>query len=95
MTIDEILNYCEVRDCRVSAGGPEIGFVHFDGSGQLRGSQTYGRFNMLNEIAHATSPKKAVQEATVFVVEREGNRETFSREDFQKELERFQALVAG
>jgi len=94
VTIDEILNYCEVKECRVSAGGPEVGFVHFDGSGQLTGSQTYVRFNMLNEIAHAASPRKAVEEATVFVVEREGNRETFSREEFQLELERFQALVA-
>ena len=33
MTVEEIADFCEFKDCRVSAGAPQTGFIHIDGTG--------------------------------------------------------------
>ena len=90
MTIDEIASFCEFRDCKVSAGHPEHGFIHLDGTGLEDRSYTYGRFHMLSEVASLPSPRQVLEHADTFKVTRGAQTRTLTREEFESELRDFQ-----
>lgn len=95
MTIDEVANYCEFKDCTVSAGDPEAGFVHIDGTGVENRSYTWGRFNMLHEVSSLPSPRKVIEKASVFKIRRGASVRTLTREEFERDLAEFQSKVGS
>jgi len=95
MELEEIASFCEFRDCEISIGDPDTGFVQIDGNGLKRNTYTYGRFNMLTEVAHLASPKRVLSQASVFRVKRGATENTLTREEFLSELEHFQKLVSA
>ena len=94
MTLEDIANYCEFKDCQISLGSPETGFVRLDGNG-LQKANNYRRFLSLNELAAAPSPKKVLEAAQVFKVRRGEEESSLSREEFEAELRKFAALVGA
>ena len=50
MTVNEIASFCAFKNCRIWVGSPQAGFVEIGGSGVIRPSYTYGRFQMLSEV---------------------------------------------
>ncbi len=95
MTIDDIANYCEFRDYKVSVGHPDYGFIQIDGTGLEDRSYTYGRFQMLNEVSSLPSPRQVLEHADTFKVIRGGELRTLDRETFEAELKEFQEKVGG
>ncbi|HLV00604.1 MAG TPA: hypothetical protein VKZ59_05020 [Acidobacteriota bacterium] len=95
MTIDDIANFCEFKDCSVVFGNPEIGFIKVDGVGVATRFNNYRRFLAHNELAALASPRKVLQEATVFRIQSEGGEElrVLNREEFEQELREFQEKV--
>lgn len=95
VTIDDIANFCEFKDCSVVFGSPEIGFVQVDGIGVTTRFNNYRRFLLHHELGSLASPRKVLQEATVFRIQREGGEELrdLSREEFEQELREFQERV--
>lgn len=93
MTIGEIASYCEFLDCRVSLGDPQVGFIQIDGTGVLNHSYTFGRFNMLHELAGLPDSRDVIQKATLFKVSLGDSERSLSREEFSAELSTFQKKV--
>ncbi len=94
MTIDEIANYCEFKDCQITLGDPAAGFVRIDGNG-LQKASNYRRFLSLNELAAAPSPRKVLESATVFKVRSGGGERSLARKEFEAEYQQFLSLVQG
>lgn len=95
MLLEDIASFCEFKDCEISLGDPDAGFIQINGNGLKRDAYTYGRFNMLTEVAHLASPKQVLDKASVFKIRRGGTEKTLSRQEFQEELEHFQKLVSA
>lgn len=76
----------------MTVGGPGVGFVRIDGGGVVN-TTNYKRFLSLNEMASCPSPERVVDEATVFRIHRDGQEETLNREEFERDQQRFVALV--
>lgn len=95
MTIDDIANYCEVKDCRVSLGSAEAGYIHIDGNGLMARDNNYRRFLALREMASLPNPAAVLAVADTFTVDQGGPARTLTRVDFESELRRFQELVGA
>ncbi len=93
MTVDDIANFCQYKDCKVSAGDPETGFIQIDGTGLESRAYTWGRFSMLHEVNALPNPAKALAGATIFRISKEDSTTALNREEFEKLLEEFQAKV--
>lgn len=93
VTLDEITNFCEFKECTVSLGDPEAGFIRVDGNGVQTRFNNYRRFLAHHELAALPSPKQVLEKATVFRIEENGQTRTLSREEFQAELQAFQEKV--
>lgn len=95
MTIDDIADFCQYKDCTVAAGGPETGFIRIDGTGLENRAYTWNRFSMLHEVNALPSPAKALEKATIFRISKEESTTAFNREEFERMLEEFQAKVGA
>lgn len=93
MTIDEIADYCEFLDCKVSAGHADHGFVHIDGTGIQDRSYTYNRMNLLHEVSALPSPRQVLAHADTFKVTRGDQTRKLNREEFERELAEFRKKV--
>lgn len=94
MTVDEIANYCEFKDCQVTLGDPAAGFIRIDGNG-VRKASNYNRFLSHNELAAAPSPRKVLDSATVFKIRRGDADQQLTRPEFEADYQRFLSLVEG
>ncbi|MEE8583711.1 MAG: hypothetical protein V3T83_02550 [Acidobacteriota bacterium] len=94
MTVEEIADYCEFKNCQIRLGDPATGFIRIDGNG-VQEASNYGRFLSLNELAAAPSPRKVVESATVFKVRHVGGERSLARQEFEAEYQRFLSLVEG
>lgn len=94
MTVDRIADYCEFTNATVSAGSPETGFVEIDGTGLTSSFNAYRRFLAHRELAGLAEADEVIAGATVFRIQREESRQ-LSREEFEAELARFEALVGS
>lgn len=95
MTIEEIANYCEVIDCRVSLGSSEAGFITIDGTGVTGRFNNYRRFLRFHELQALPEPHHLLEAATTFTIEDEGEPREMDRTQFEQELRRFQDLVGA
>ena len=86
MTLDEISDYCRLRDCRVRLGRSDTGFILVS-SGGLEQSNNYGRFLALSELRGLPSPVEVIRRAEVFRVDGPEGRRELNREAFREELE--------
>ena len=92
MTVNEIASFCAFKNCRIWVGSPQAGFVEIGGSGVIRPSYTYGRFQMLSEVL-PLSAEQVIAAATVFKVQRGDRMRALDRAEFQGELDEFQRKV--
>jgi hypothetical protein len=95
VTIDDIANYCEVKDCQVSLGSAEAGYIRIDGNGLMTRDNNYRRFLALREMASLPNPTAVLAAADAFTVDRGVAARTLGRADFESELRRFQELVGA
>ena len=95
MTIEEIANYCEVKDCRVSLGSSEAGFITIDGTGVTGRFNNYRRFLRFHELDSLPEPRGVMAAAKTFRVESEYDLKEMDRAGFEQELKRFQDLVGA
>lgn len=93
VTIDEIASFCEIKDCRVTLGDPEIGSITIDGMGAERKFNNYRRFLALNELSRLPDPRQVVRKATIFKVITPSGEKKLTREEFEQELRKFQELM--
>lgn len=93
MTIDEIANYCEFRDCEVSLGSPQAGFIRVDGYGLVRKTNNYRRFHMLHELRSMASPKDVIAAAQTFKIKDAQGERSLDREAFEAEMNKVLALL--
>ena len=94
MSIEEIASFCEFRDCEVSFGDPDVGFVRVNGSGVAKRFNNYRRFLAHNELSGLPKPRTVLLEATVFRSQRDKEQiRELNREEFERELEDFQHRV--
>jgi hypothetical protein len=93
LTLDDIASYCQFKDCRVHLGTSDAGFVTVDGEGVTGPLNNYRRFLALNELASLPNPRLLLQTATRFTVESGSESRTLERAEFERELQRFAALV--
>ncbi len=86
MTLEEISDYCRLRDCQIWLGSSDTGFIRVS-SGGLERSNNYGRFLALSELRGLPSPAEAIRHAELFRVDGpEGSRD-LNREAFRQELD--------
>lgn len=93
MTLDDIANYCEVKDCRVRLGSPEVGYITVDGTGVVTRENNYRRFLAFRELASLPSPQRVLAGATSFVIQSSEGQRTLSREEFEADLRRLEELL--
>ena len=95
MTIDDIANFCEFKDCSVAFGSPDIGFIQVNGIGVTTRFNNYRRFLAHHELGSLAPPRKVLEKATVFRIQREGGEDLreLSREEFEQELNIFREKV--
>jgi hypothetical protein len=86
MTLEEISDYCRLRDCQVWLGSSDAGFILVS-SGGLERSNNYGRFLALSELRGLPSPADVIRQAELFRVDGPERRRDLNREAFQRELE--------
>ncbi len=86
MTLEEISDYCRLRDCQVRLGSSDTGFILVS-SGGLERSNNYGRFLALSELRGLPSPARVIRQAELFRVDGPEERRELNREAFQQELE--------
>jgi hypothetical protein len=94
VTIEDVADYCEFKDCAISLGSEEAGFIDVDGGGYRR-RYNYDRFLSLNELSALPSPRQVMQKAASFTVKRAAVTVVLSREEFERELRRFRAQVGA
>lgn len=89
LTIDQIADFCEFKDCTVTLGDPEAGFIHVDGTGRRR-PYNYGRFLSFRELgAEPLRNSEVVERATVFKIRRGSDERVLNRHEFETEWEDF------
>ncbi len=93
LIIEDIVNFCEVKDCQINLGDPQVGFIQIDGSG-LKHLNNYQRYLSLNELSDFPSPDRVVKQASIFTIQRGQETETLDRAQFERELKDFR-LKAG
>ena len=86
MTLEEIADYCRLRDCQVRLGSSDTGFILVS-SGGLERSNNYGRFLALSELRGLPSPAQVIRKAELFRVDGPEGRRELNREAFRRELE--------
>ena len=86
MTLEEIADYCRLRDCQVWLGSSDTGFILVS-SGGLESSNNYGRFLALSELRGLPSPARVIRRAELFRVDGPEGRRELNREAFRRELE--------
>ena len=86
MTLDEISDYCRLRDCHVRLGSSDTGFIVVS-SGGLESSNNYGRFLALSELRGLPSPAQVIRRAELFRVDGPEGCRDLNREAFRQELE--------
>lgn len=94
MTIQDIADFCEFKDCEVSLGDPEVGFIPVDGTG-VRRQYNYNRYLAHNELSGLPSPRRVLDKASVFKVRTGDQVQVFDREQFQRELQAFLEKVGA
>ena len=85
MTLEDISNFCQLRDCCVRLGHSEAGFILVDAGGVDR-SCNYARFLALNELRGLASPGEVLQRADLFQILGSSGTRQLNREDFKREL---------
>jgi hypothetical protein len=93
VTLDDIANFCEVKDCRVRLGDPEVGYITIDGTGVVTRENNYRRFLAFRELASLPAPQRVLTAATSFVIQGPEGQRTLSREEFEAELRRLEELL--
>lgn len=93
MTTEEIANYCEIKNCSVTFGSSEGGFVRIDGTGVTGRFSNYRRFLAHNELASLPEAEKVLGSATVFRVESATGTRELSPGEFEAELTRLLQLA--
>ncbi len=93
VTIEEIANYCEVKDCRVSLGSSEGGFITVDGTGVTGRFNNYRRFLRFHELDALPEPRGALRAATTFRIQTEPGEKELDRAAFETELKHFRDLI--
>ena len=86
MTLEEISDYCRLRDCQVRLGSSDTGFILVS-SGGLEQANNYGRFLALSELRGLPSPSDVIRQAELFRVDGPAGSRDLNREAFQHELE--------
>ena len=86
MTLEEISDYCRLRDCQVWLGSSDTGFILVS-SGGVERSNNYGRFLALSELRGLASPAQVIRQAELFRVDGPEGIRDLNREAFQQELE--------
>ena len=88
MVIEDIVSFCQVKDCQINLGDPQVGFIQIDGSG-LKRLNNYHRYLSLNELSAFPSPDRVVRLASLFTIQRGQETQTLDRAQFERELEDF------
>ncbi len=86
MTLEEISDYCRLRDCQVWLGSSDTGFILVS-SGGLERSNNYGRFLALSEMRGLPSTTEVIRRAELFRVDGPEETRELNREAFLQELE--------
>lgn len=86
MTLEEISDYCRLRDCQVRLGSSDTGFILVS-SGGLERANNYGRFLALSELRGLPSSSDVIRQAELFRVDGPDGSRDLNREAFQRELE--------
>jgi hypothetical protein len=94
VTIEDVADYCAFKDCTVSLGSQQAGFIEVDGGGYRR-CYNYDRFLALNELSALPSPKKVMQKADSFSITKARGTAQMTREEFEHELRTFRELVGA
>jgi hypothetical protein len=92
LTLEDIASFCEFRDCEVSLGDPQTGFIHINGNG-VKYNYNYDRFISLRELSGLPKPLDVLGQASLFRVRRGGQVRDLSRADFEAELRDFRQKV--
>lgn len=89
LTIEQMADFCEFKDCAVTVGDPETGFIDIDGTGRRR-PYNYGRFLSFRELgAEPLRTSEVVDRATVFKIRRGSEERVLNRQEFETELQDF------
>ena len=94
MTIEDVADYCEFKECAVLLGDPNVGFISVDGGGYQK-RNNFARFLSLNELSALPSPKKVLEKATSFRVQLPKGETAMTREEFEGELSAFRKKVGA
>ena len=94
MTIEDVADYCEFKDCAVALGDPSIGVISVDGGGYQK-RYNFARFLSLNELSALPSPKVVLEKATAFRVQLPTGELVLTREEFERELRVFREKVGA
>jgi hypothetical protein len=89
LNLEDIASFCEFRDCEISLGGPQIGFIHLNGNG-VKYNYNYDRFLSLSELSALAKPADVLKQAAIFKIRRGGQVRELSRAEFEMELQDFQ-----
>ncbi len=92
MNINDLADFCEFHDCTVTTGNPEIGAVSIDGRGYQK-RDNYRRFLSFNELSGLPAPRDVLAKATYFRIHRDNQTVELTREDFERQLDRFRQLT--
>ncbi|MGH9341486.1 MAG: hypothetical protein ACRD1R_18335 [Acidobacteriota bacterium] len=93
MTIEDITNFCEFKDCAVSLSHPEAGSIRIDGNGVQAKYNNYRRYLQFNELSALPPPGEVLEKANRFTIHRASGDQSLTREEFLKELETFQRKI--
>jgi hypothetical protein len=94
MTLEDIADFCEIKNCQVSLGDPELGFIRIDGGGVISRANNYRRFLAFNELASLPSAAKVLESATLFLVDDSLRIQKLSRQEFQDQLTALKRLLS-
>ena len=86
MMLEEICDYCRLRDCRVRLGSSDVGFIVVSAGG-LERSSNYGRFLAMSELRGLPSTGEVIRRAEVFRVDGPEGRRELNRGAFREEME--------
>jgi hypothetical protein len=82
-----------LKDCHVTFGSPETGYMEIDGTGPNRHFNNYRRFLSLNELSSLPNPKKVIASAVHFVVTEGDTKRELTRAEFEDELQKVLSLI--